>query len=53
MVFRVPEFQKINDLAREYFTLEFHDNEVKEKMQYYVSAGIKEVIFLMKTPYGK
>ncbi|XP_027852691.2 box C/D snoRNA protein 1 [Aphis gossypii] len=50
---KVPEYQKINNIVRDYFTTEFHDDETKEKMQFYVSAGIKGVIFLMKTPYGK
>ncbi|XP_015363493.1 PREDICTED: box C/D snoRNA protein 1 [Diuraphis noxia] len=50
---KVPEYQKLNSVARNYFTTEFHDNEVKEKMQFYISAGIKGVVFLMKTPYGK
>lgn len=53
MVFRIPEYQKLNDVARKYFTTEYHDNEVKEKMQFYVSSGIKEVVFLMKTMNGK
>lgn len=52
-LFRVPEYQKINNIVRDYFTSEFHDDDTKEKMQFYVSAGIKGVIFLMKTPYGK
>jgi len=50
---KVPEYQKLNDLARKYFTTEFYGSEMLEKMQFYVSAGIKDVIFLMKTPYGK
>lgn len=50
---RVPEYQKLNDLARKYFTTEFHDDQANEKMQFYVSSGIKDVLFLMKTPYGK
>jgi len=50
---RIPEYQKLNDLVRKYFTTEFHDNEVNEKLQFYISAGIKDVIFLLKTPYGK
>lgn len=53
LILRVPEYQKINDIVRNYFTAEFHDDEVKEKIQFYVSAGIKEVTFLMKSSYGK
>lgn len=53
MILRVHEYQKLNDVARKYFTTEFHDDEIKTKLQFYISSGIKEVIFLMKTPYGK
>jgi len=53
MIFRVPEYQKLNDLSRKYFTTEFYDDKTIEKIQFYISAGIKDVIFLMKTPYGK
>lgn len=53
MIFRIPEYQKLNDVARKYFTAEYHDNEAKEKMQFYISSGIKEAIFLMKTMNGK
>lgn len=49
----MPEYQKLNDLARKYFTTDFYDSETLEKIKFYVSAGIKDVIFLMKTPYGK
>lgn len=53
MVFRVNEYQKLNDVVRKYFTTEFHEDEVKTKLQFYISAGINNVAFLMKTPYGK
>lgn len=52
-IFRVPEYQKLNDLTRKYFTTEFHDEQANEEMKFYISAGIKDVVFLMKTPYGK
>ncbi|XP_050544954.1 box C/D snoRNA protein 1 [Daktulosphaira vitifoliae] len=50
---KVPEYQRLNILARNYFTPEFHDEKNKEKLQFYLSAGIKDVMLLMKTPYGK
>lgn len=53
MILRILEYQKLNDLIRKYFTMEFHSDEIKEKMQFFVSAGIKNVSLLMKTPYGK
>lgn len=53
MILRILEYQKLNDLVRKYFTIDFHEDEVKEKMQFFISAGIKNVSFLMKTPYGK
>lgn len=49
----MPEYQKLNDVARNYFTEEFHNDETKEKMKFYISTGIKNVIFLMKTMNGK
>lgn len=53
MIFRIPEYQKLNDVARKYFTPEYYENEEKEKMQFYISSGINEVVFLMKTMNGK
>ncbi|XP_050420645.1 box C/D snoRNA protein 1 [Adelges cooleyi] len=50
---KVLEYDKLNNLARKYFTPESHSEEIKEKLQFYMSAGVKEVMFLMKTPYGK
>ncbi|XP_025419730.1 box C/D snoRNA protein 1 [Sipha flava] len=50
---KVPEYQKINDIVRNYFSLEFHEDEVKEKMKFYISAGIRGVTFLMKSSFGK
>ncbi|VVC41415.1 Zinc finger, HIT-type [Cinara cedri] len=50
---KVPEYLKFKDIVRKYLTTEFHDDKVNEEMQFYISAGIKEVTLLMKTPYGK
>lgn len=49
----MPEYQKLNDISRKYFTTEFYDDNTIKKMQFYISAGIKDVIFLMKTSFGK
>lgn len=53
MFSRVPDYLKLNDVVRKYFTAEFYNDEAKEKMQFFVSSGIKEVVFLMKTMNGK
>lgn len=45
--------QKLNNAAGKYFSRKFYDDKAREKMKYFILAGIKNVIFLMKTKHGK